>query len=153
MVDTYISTTMRLPSGGAVRLGDVVDLAPEVGDPIGEKRAVVVQLLPQYQQVMLLSLSHQRLTVDLDEISIPPSNIPSDVVTVGTVVALAPEATAPDCGHMAVVETVDDAELTVVTTEGCRLTVYPYEVKVPDWDSYGESVMFGIGTEPPRKGD
>jgi hypothetical protein len=139
MPDNIPSMEMHLPLGGAVRLGDVVDLAPEVGDPIGEKRAVVVQLLHQYQQVMLLSLSGQRLTVDLDEISIPLSTIPSAVVNVGTVVALAPDASVPDCGHLAVVESVDDAELTVVTTEGCRLSVYPYEVRVPDWDMWGDS--------------
>jgi hypothetical protein len=161
---------MRLPSGDAVRLGDVVDLAPEVGDPLCEKRAVVVRMLPEDNQVMLLSMGGTRLTVTLDAISnplryIPPQDLrdrdrrdehpvepsarlPSgDVVTVGAWVALTPEASTTNCGHAAVVETVDRDGLTVLTTGGCRLRVYPYEVKVPDWGRSGESVISGIGME------
>jgi hypothetical protein len=157
MSDELISLEMSLPSGGAVRLGDVVDLDPEVGDPVGEKHAVVVRMLPEYQQVALMTMSGNRLTVDLDEISIPPWDIPlqdslvgeigggnlvvpsvplpsREVVTVGDVVVLAPEASAPECGHMAVVETVERGGFTVRTSHGCRLSVYPYEVRVPDWD-------------------
>lgn len=162
MSDQLISLEMRLPSGGTVRLGDVVDLAPEVGDPVGEQHAVVVRMLPEYQQVALLTLGGTRLTVDLDEISIPPRDVPLQdtlvgqiggghpampsvplpsgaVVTIGHMVLLAPEASAPECGHLAVVETIERGGFTVKTTQGCRLSVYPYEVRVPDWDVTAES--------------
>ncbi len=74
--DTSPSLEMHLPSGGAIHRGDVVALAPEVGDPICETRAIVVRLLPESNQVALRSLGGRWLTVDLDEIVVPPWDIP-----------------------------------------------------------------------------
>lgn len=71
MSDHVQPLAMHLPSGDEVHRGDVVDLAPEVGDPIRETQAIIVRLLPEENQVALRSLGGRWLTVGLDQIVVP----------------------------------------------------------------------------------
>jgi hypothetical protein len=100
MPDNVQPLEMHLASGEAVHRGDVVDLAPEVGDSIREKQSIVVRFLPEDNQVSLRSLGGRWLTVGLDQIVVPPWDIPE------------PEMDARDiwgirdvgCSHLAVNE-------------------------------------------------